>query len=156
MASTQSETTVVACPGCGSRLSVPKSMIGKRARCAGCSMAFTIPAPANKSALKPKEAAAAVPEHVGFDCRVCNTRLFARTEDVGGKLKCPDCGALTVIPPPPPPKPKNMPAALEGEQYELWEPDEQPLPSQLIADQPKSVMLKCRRCDTVMHPTVNL
>jgi DNA-directed RNA polymerase subunit RPC12/RpoP len=139
-------------------------MIGQRARCAGCSLAFTIPAPSTSNkpvaaktpASKPQEPAAIVPEHVGFDCRVCNTRLFARTEDVGGKLKCPDCGALTVIPPPPPPKPKNMPAALEGEQYELWDADEQPLPSQLIADQPKSVMLKCRRCDTIMHPEARL
>ena len=49
----------------------------------------------------------------------------------------PIAAPLTVIPPPPPPKPKNMPAALEGEQYELWDADEQPLPSQLIAAQPK-------------------
>jgi hypothetical protein len=49
-----------------------------------------------------------------------------------------------------------MPAALEGEQYELWDADEQPLPSQLIAAQPKTVTLKCRRCDTIMHPMVNL
>jgi DNA-directed RNA polymerase subunit RPC12/RpoP len=137
-------------------------MIGQRARCAACSLAFTIPAPTNKpvpttaSASKPQEAAPPAPEHVGFDCRVCNTRLFAVTQDVGKQLKCPDCGALTVIPPPPPPKPKNMPAALEGEQYELWDADEQPLPSQLIAAQPKSVTLKCRRCDTVMHPMANL
>ena len=45
-----------------------------------------------------------------------------------------------------------MPAALEGEQYELWDADERPLPSELIAAQPKSVTVKCRRCDTVMHP----
>ena len=137
-------------------------MIGQRARCAACSLAFTIPAPGNNQAPaktptpKQEEAAPEVPVHVGFECRVCNTRLFARTEDVGKKLKCPDCHALTVIPPPPPPKPKNMPAALEGEQYELWDADEQPLPSQLIATQPKTVMVKCRRCDTVMHPMANL
>src|SRR5687768_362638 len=121
MASTQSETAVVACPGCGSPLAVPRSMIGQRARCAACSLAFTIPTPANMQAstktllAKHEEAAPEIPVHVGFECRVCNTRLFARTEDVGKKLKCPDCHALTVIPPPPPPKPKNMPAALEGE-----------------------------------------
>jgi DNA-directed RNA polymerase subunit M/transcription elongation factor TFIIS len=136
-------------------------MVGQRARCAACTLAFTIPAPTNKQspktpAAKQEEAAPEVPEHVGFDCRVCSTRLFARTEDVGKQLKCSDCGALTVIPPPPPPKRKNMPAALEGEQYELWDADEQPLPSQLIAAQPKSVTVKCRRCDTVMHPTANL
>ncbi len=160
MASTKSGTAVVACPKCGSHLTVPLSMVGQRARCASCESPFTVPAPAenkNSAAKSPKqmqEPPAEVPVHVGFDCRVCNTRMFARTEDVGKKLKCPDCGALTVIPPPPKPKPKNMPAALEGEQYELWETDNQPLPSKLIAAQPKYVAVKCRKCDTVMYPTV--
>jgi DNA-directed RNA polymerase subunit M/transcription elongation factor TFIIS len=162
MASAQTETAVVACPGCGSRLSVPKTMIGKRARCASCSLAFTIPSPAEikptlatAPAAPPQEDPLEIPEHVGFDCRVCNSRLFALTADVGKKLKCPDCGALTEIPPPPAPQKKNIPAAMEGEQYELWDADEQPLPSQLIAEQPKTVTLNCRRCDTVMHPLAN-
>jgi DNA-directed RNA polymerase subunit RPC12/RpoP len=137
-------------------------MIGQRARCAACSQAFTIgtptkpQSPLTSAAPKPKDAAPDVPEHVGFECHVCNTRLFARTADVGKKMRCPDCHAHTIIPPPPPPKKKNMPAAREGEQYELWDADEQPLPSQLIAAEAKTVTLKCRRCDTVMHPEVRL
>src|SRR5262245_25851230 len=127
MAQAQSENAVIGCPGCGAPLTVPRSMVGKRARCSACSLAFTIPPPTTKQPVsvvtppaKPPEPTPEVPEHVGFDCRLCGTRLYARTQDVGKQLKCPDCHALTVIPPPPPPKAKNIPAALEGDQYELW------------------------------------
>lgn len=177
MASSQSETTVVACPGCGSKLAVPIKMIGQRARCAACSQAFTITLPSSlqppakkQAAIKrPITAASAEqppepepaspfpdpPEYVGFECRVCSARLYALTSAVGKKLKCGECGALNEIPPPPPPKGPNLPAALEGDQYELWEADEQPLPSQLAAAQPKFVTVVCSKCNTAMHPTIN-
>ena len=133
-------------------------MIGKRARCAGCSLAFTIPGTDQQaSPAKPPRPNRKKPRPTCPSTSVSTAESATRgcspaPKTSASKLKCPDCGALTVIPPPPPPKPKNMPAALEGEQYELWDADEQPLPSQLIAAQPKSVTLKCRRCDTVMHP----
>jgi DNA-directed RNA polymerase subunit M/transcription elongation factor TFIIS len=89
------------------------------------------------------------------ECRVCQTRMYGRPDQIGQKVKCPDCGARTVVPPPPKPKPKNIPAAMEGEQYELWDADQQPLPSQLIAVQPKYVAVKCRQCDTLMYAAEN-
>jgi hypothetical protein len=46
-----------------------------------------------------------------------------------------------------------MPAALEGEQYELWDADNAPLPSELIASQPKYIPVNCRLCGTLMHAT---
>ena len=165
MASTQSNTAVVACPKCGSPLAIPRSLIGKRARCASCSTAFAIAAPANQTPTaqaaptppaKPPEPKPKVPEHVGFNCRVCSARLFALTQNIGQNQKCEECGALTVIPPLPAPKHQAMPAAMDGEQYELWDADEQPLPSELIATAPKTVMLQCRRCDTVMNPETRL
>jgi DNA-directed RNA polymerase subunit RPC12/RpoP len=79
--------------------------------------------------------------------------MYGRPHEVGRKLKCPDCGARTEVPPPPQRKPKNIPAALEGEQYELWDADAQPLPSTLAAAQPKYIAVKCRKCDTLMHAT---
>src|ERR1043166_9042467 len=69
----------------------------------------------------------------------------ARPQHVGKQIKCADCGALTVVPEPPKPKPKNLPAALEGEQYELWDPDEQPLPGAIIAVQPTYIPIHCRK-----------
>ena len=155
----KSDTAVVSCPECGSKLAVSLSMVGRRARCSACKKAFRVPAPSDslptaaKSAAHEGETAANVPEHIGFSCRVCDTRMYARADQEGKPIKCADCGALTVVPPPPKAKPKNMPAALEGEQYELWEPGEQPLPSQLIAAQPKYIAIKCDRCGTLLQAT---
>jgi hypothetical protein len=42
---------------------------------------------------------------------------------------------------------------LEGDQYELWDADSQPLPSALAAAQPKYIAIKCRQCDTMMYAT---
>ncbi|MEX0611197.1 MAG: hypothetical protein WD229_03675, partial [Pirellulales bacterium] len=95
----------------------------------------------------------ASPEYIAVECRVCGTRMYGRPDQVGRKIKCPDCGAGTVLPPPPKPKPKNMPAALEGEQYELWDADTQPLPAELIAQQPNYIAVRCLRCDTLMYAT---
>jgi hypothetical protein len=57
------------------------------------------------------------------------------------------------VPQPPPPKRKNIPAALEGDQYELWDIEDQPLPSALIAAQPKYIAVTCRKCQTLMYAT---
>ena len=80
--------------------------------------------------------------------------MYGRLDQVGKKLKCGDCGRLNVVPPPPPPKKPNIPAALEGEQYELWDADEQPLPSELVAHQPKYIAVTCRKCATLMYATM--
>jgi DNA-directed RNA polymerase subunit RPC12/RpoP len=77
--------------------------------------------------------------------------MYGRPDQIGKELKCPDCGARTTVPPPPKQKPKNIPAALEGEQYEVYDADVQPLPSALIATQPKFIAVKCRKCDTMMY-----
>jgi hypothetical protein len=44
---------------------------------------------------------------------------------------------------------------MEGEQYELWEADEQPLPSQIAAAQPRYIAVRCKHCDTLMYATEN-
>lgn len=93
------------------------------------------------------------PQLIGLECRACGTRLYGRSEQVGKRLKCPDCGALNLLKAPVAPKPKKAPAALEGEQYEVWGPDEQPLPSELAALQPKYIAVVCRVCSTLMQAT---
>jgi predicted Zn finger-like uncharacterized protein len=139
-------TRIIQCPKCAARFEVAASMAGKRARCAACETGFEIP-----GAEPLKQVDPSLPEFISVDCRVCGTRLTGRSEYIGKKIKCPDCGAGTVLPAPPPPTPKNMPAALEGEQYELWDPDDQPLPSELLARQPKYIAVVCRQCGTLMH-----
>lgn len=72
------------------------------------------------------------------------------TVDVGRTVACPDCGRKNVIPPPPKAKKPVTPAAMEGEQYELWGVDEAPTGNvgarELFA-------FDCRVCQTMMYAT---
>ena len=141
-------------------------MAGKRGRCAGCEAVFIVPepkkqapsaaAPATKPAQpsKPTKPINDATHEIGLECRVCGTRMYGRLDQVGKRLKCPDCGARTEVPPPPEPKKPNMPAALEGEQYELWDVDAQPLPSELIKAEKKYITFKCSHCGTLLNATM--
>lgn len=150
---------VIVCPNCSARFAVRLSMVGRRARCAACDAAFTVPAPSAAQRAGPvvpakvSESKSEPPAHIAVECRVCGTLMYGRPDQIGKRLKCPDCGAFSVVPPPPKPKPKSMPAALEGEQYELWDADTQPLPSEILAAQPNYIAVKCRKCATLMHAT---
>jgi predicted Zn finger-like uncharacterized protein len=151
---TADSTYAVECPHCKARFAASGSFVGRRAKCASCGQDFVIPPPpaaAPPSFTPIEETVAAKPEYVSVDCRVCGTRLTGRLEHVGRKIKCPDCGAATLLPPPPPPKAKNIPAALEGEQYELWDPDDQPLPSEIKANQPNYISFLCKVCGTLLQ-----
>src|SRR5690349_7867335 len=116
----------IACPNCGARFAFSSAIAGRRASCSACNEQFLVPAlppRAGKSSSGRQDPEPEVeepvqqPVHVGFECRLCGTRLYAEVSQVGQQVKCPDCNAKTEVPPPPPPKKKNMPAALEGEQY---------------------------------------
>jgi predicted Zn finger-like uncharacterized protein len=158
MATAQPQTTPLSCPSCNARFAVPLSMVGQRAKCGACGTIFKVETqPVGESSSASASAAASVaddgPEYIGFECRLCGTRMYARPKDVGTKVKCPDCHARTEVPPPPAPKKKNIPAAMEGEQYELWGADEHALAKEIVARQPKFIAVTCRRCGTMMYPT---
>jgi DNA-directed RNA polymerase subunit RPC12/RpoP len=157
MAATKPQLLSIDCPACGAHYDVPLSMAGRRGSCASCGAKIAVPTVAaadTKSAASfDDEAEPAQPQYIAVECRVCQTQMYGRPDQVGKEVKCPDCGARTVVPPPPPPKRKNIPAALEGEQYELWDTDEQPLPSQLAAAQPTYIAVRCKHCDTLMYAT---
>src|SRR5437773_2155352 len=113
MASAKSDTAVVSCPGCGARFAISLTMVGRRARCAACDASFVVPPPlvaTSAVALPPRKetSESEVPEYIGFECRVCGTRMFGRADQVGKQIKCDDCGAKTIVPPAPKPKPKNI------------------------------------------------
>lgn len=122
-------------------------MAGKRGRCAKCGQTFAVP-----QAATPPERLEDMPQYIGVNCHLCDTRMYGGPDQIGKELKCPDCGARTVLPRPEPKK-KNIPAALEGEQYELDEPNVPSLPSGQIAHQPKYIAVTCRKCDTLMYAT---
>lgn len=131
-----------ACDGCGKRYHAPAEAVGQSTRCKQCGEAVTVPEPPQA-------------ELIGFDCRLCHTRLHAPSTDVGQRLRCPDCHVETVIPPPPPPVVKRRPAAMEGEQYELYEGEDQPHGADLARAETPSLKFSCRVCLTVMRVQVD-
>ncbi|MCC7475869.1 MAG: hypothetical protein IT425_10765, partial [Pirellulales bacterium] len=149
----------IACPKCSARFAVAEAMAGRRARCKACNQAFRVPRfganehheATSEPVSPPSSSTIERPRLVSVECRVCGTLMYGRLEHVGKKVKCPDCGAGTVLPQPPPPKQPNIPAAMLGEQYELWEEDEQPLPSEMIASEPKYIGISCSICGTLMY-----
>jgi len=144
-----SPTELFICTGCGATLPVDAEHAGRKCRCGRCGKIATVPGPnADEPELPPEQ-----PKNVSFSCRVCETRLMARTADEGRKAKCPDCGALTVVPPPPKARPPQVPQAMHGQQYGLWDVDDAPLPAELAARQPKFFPVYCTVCDTLMHAT---
>jgi DNA-directed RNA polymerase subunit RPC12/RpoP len=146
MASLNPNAALVSCPGCGAQYDFPASMAGKRGRCAKCGQAFTVPhAPPSAERLED------LPQYIGINCHLCDTRMYGGPDQIGKELKCPDCGARTVLTRPQPKK-KNIPAALQGEQYELLEPDVS-RPGAPLVHQPKYIAVTCRKCDTLMYAT---
>lgn len=115
--STSSHAEVpVVCSVCRTRLSAPSALIGKTIVCPDCRTVNRVTAPApTPPPPKPKytgdeyqlqeESAPPTPtvplsDLVKVHCARCSTLMHARVEHVGRKLRCPDCGTTTVIPPP--------------------------------------------------------
>jgi len=170
---------VARCPHCGGKAKARIEHAGRPSRCPGCREVFTLelpkeeaelanqeapalsaeasssapPSPAPPSSAPPSSGSGAeiVPSFVGFDCRHCGTRLSVAQKYVGRKIECPDCGVATVAPAPPMPRAANIPAALQGDQYELYEGEEQPWAADLIAQQQVHWPVLCRQCQTLMH-----
>ncbi|HEY4232672.1 MAG TPA: hypothetical protein VGM76_04575 [Lacipirellulaceae bacterium] len=158
MSAPPSKKQIFNCPNCGAKFEFGEKMAGRSAKCQRCGHLFAVPKFATSSdrAVEKnpeKRAAPAPPEFVGISCRVCQTRLAGRLSQVGQPITCPDCGAQTILKAPVPEKAKPSPAALQGEQYELWDADATPMPSELLAAQPKYIAVHCRLCGTLMHAT---
>lgn len=132
---------------------MPSSMAGRQGKCASCGKLIKIPTPP-VPAIVPSVADEIVQDpmqQVLVLCRVCQTRMYAFAKDIGRKLKCPDCGALSAVPPPPKLVAKKQPKALEGEQYEVWSADDAPLPSEIAKQQQKLAPVSCWLCNTLMY-----
>lgn len=141
------------CPACRSSFRVSAEHVGRTAKCTSCDNKFVVkpraeqPGPTN-AGLTP---AATKPETIGVNCRLCGTRMYGTLDQVGQLLSCPDCSTKTMLPAPQRRKGPNLPAALEGEQYALWEGDEQPWGEQLRATQAPLAPVHCELCNTLQH-----
>lgn len=163
MATPSSATLPVSCPDCGARFQVGAELAGKKGRCAKCGSIFRVPAapPAKpktaKVAAAPKSADpslpdASIPQHIRLYCRVCQTMMYGRPEEIGHKIKCPDCGAQNVVPQPEKPKAKPGPQPVDdGDDLELWGVDEAPSMAEMVATQPKFISVECPTCQTLMQ-----
>ena len=127
------------CRVCDTRLVARASDTGKHAKCPDCGAKNQVPQPtksnprqepqamhgqqygiweANK-APEPEQLRAKQPQLFQVFCRVCDTLMYAQPKHVGASLKCPDCGAWTVVKSPPPPKEKKSVLVPDGEEYQL-------------------------------------
>lgn len=148
-----SPTRLFVCTACGAVLPVGPELLGKKCRCGRCGKVSLISEDHNAedAPRRRAERSPASNQSIHFNCRVCDTHLSARARHVGRKAKCPDCGALTKVPPPPKNRPKKTPKAMHGQQYGVWGVDDAPDPAELRAKQPKFFPVYCRNCDTLMH-----
>ena len=148
-----SPTRLLVCSACGAVLPVGPELLGKKCRCGRCGKISLISEnhDAEDSPQRKTKPSPDPNQRIGFRCRVCDTGLAARVKDIGRKAKCPDCGALTQVPPPPKPKKKNVPKAMHGQQYGLWGVDDAPTPAEMKAKQPTFFPVFCRNCNTMMH-----
>lgn len=157
-------TNLSRCPECQAQYRVALAHAGRITQCHKCQTRFRIQPlqadSARASDIAEKETGgtddAETPTHVGVNCRLCGTRMYGRLRQVGQKLTCPDCKSQTVLPPPRPRRPPTVPAAMQGEQYELWEEEEQPWGSRLAAEQEQQIRVCCELCDTLQYAGLEL
>ncbi|QDU57677.1 MJ0042-type zinc finger domain-containing protein [Aeoliella mucimassa] len=138
-------TITTQCPHCRTRFKVDLRHVGRQARCPNCKAGFEVHAVAEPTS-KPSG-----PTFVGVNCRLCGTRLYGRHDQVGQLLTCPDCNTKTKLPAPKPKEPTKMPAAMLGQQYELWDGDSQPWGTELLKQQKALVPVRCEVCETLQY-----
>lgn len=137
-----------ACERCGKRYRCPTTYAGRKTECGQCGEPLTVPDTASKTPPKPATPKGSAAGIVSFSCGLCSTRMSVPPEYVGHKVKCPDCNHSTEVPKPEAVRAKPRPAAMSGEQYEVYEGEEQPRGIDLARASLKSVSFECRVCQT--------
>ncbi len=111
------------CILCDTLLYGTLDQVGTKLTCPDCGRQTAVPPPPKKQAAAVIGAAAGEDAseyglegagggrgEIAVNCFLCHTRLLARADEVGKKIRCPDCGTETVVPPPP----KQAPRAVLG------------------------------------------
>ena len=139
-------TLLTQCPKCRSRFYVEPRHEGRSARCPNCKQAFKVePLEQQYQPETPHN------QSIGVNCRLCGTRLYGRHDQVGQPLTCPDCNTQTILIAPKAKPASRVPAAMQGDQYEVWQDEQQPWGSQLAAQQQAMVPVHCEVCETLQY-----
>ncbi len=151
------DTNIVAqCPACRAKFRVAAQHVGRRTKCPSCQAPFEVqpvgePPPSGRNDSSPPEST-----QIGVNCLLCGTRMYGTAAQVGKPLTCPDCGTETTLPALKPPRKPVLPEAMRGDQYELWEGEDQPWGSTLAAMEPATIAVHCELCDTLQYVTPDL
>ena len=102
-------------------MKVPPGQAGQKCRCARCNAEVLAPAsagheapatpqarrgdraaegparPADVPVAKPPPPAIRPPQEFGFECWLCRSRLYARPEQIGQEVTCPDCHSKNAV-----------------------------------------------------------
>ena len=137
----QPTTVTFPCDLCETRLTARLADVGKRMKCPDCGRVNVIPPPAAVAAAKTPAAmggaqyglwgvdegpntpgsTAQSPRLHPVECGLCQTLMYATDAQVGKKMKCPDCGTLTVAKARAPVKPRGPVIVPDGDEYQLDE-----------------------------------
>ncbi|MEM9352332.1 MAG: hypothetical protein AAGA92_04910 [Planctomycetota bacterium] len=139
------------CRVCQTRMSMPAKYAGKRVECPDCGTKNTIPEPPPErepvvpeamhgqqygvwsvDGPLPSEIRDRHPRYIAVHCRLCQTLMHARPEQVGQMLDCPDCGAKTVVTAPVEEAASQRVLVPDGDEYQLDEssaPTDRPMPA---------------------------
>ena len=104
------------CPHCSVVLRGSASHAGKERKCPKCNQTFRIPRAKNAES---KEAPEKKHELVPVICGVCSTRMYAKVEQIGQSMECPDCFTQNLIKEPPKEAKPNRPSMETGRGYDL-------------------------------------
>ena len=133
------------CPDCGTKTFVPppkkvdaKAVVGAAA---GADLGeYGLSAPN-----------VAVTEEIPVHCVLCGSRLMARSDQVGKKIQCPDCGTTTVVSAPSQSKTGAVMGAIaenEAERNDAPSPDRAPRTEKVVY-----IGVDCPRCGTRIQAT---
>lgn len=166
----------VVCELCKTRMYATVDQVGQLIECPDCGTKAVVPPPSEEApqehSPKPVDTSAEYPvwgigqpppEHqeayqpqIPVICGVCRTRMLATEDQVGQKLKCPDCGTETIVlpmakraMPEGPVKPPSDPEAT----YELCKGPGQPPPGSVAYQTHFPVI--CPLCHTRLHATLD-
>lgn len=146
---TTSPSIFTRCPHCHSKFQVGSEHVGRRAKCSHCGERFLV-APGEHTT-SPELESSRPTELIPVVCRLCGTRMYGTRRQLGEELKCPDCYTRNVVKPVERRAGPARPAALDGEQYELWEGEEQPWGITLAAEQEKLIPIRCGLCESPLY-----